>query len=101
MFKIKPWIALALQKSTSVEKCLFKKSINCNDSQTKEHLHTSHLVLLNHTSYSQFLSTLLKRSKRNYYNHYFDINSKNIKNTLKGVKSILSLKNNPSDITKI
>ena len=47
------------------------------------------------------LSTLLKRSKTNYYNHYFDINWNNIKNTWKGIKSILSVKFNPSDIPRI
>ena len=47
------------------------------------------------------LSTLLKRSKTNYYNHYFDINWNNIKNTWKGIKSTLSVKFNPSDIPRI
>ena len=39
-FKIKPWITLALQKSTSVKNSLLKKFVNCNDSQTKKQLHT-------------------------------------------------------------
>ena len=34
-------------------------------------------------------------------NHYFDINWNHIKNTWKGIKSILSIKSNPSDILKI
>ena len=65
-FKLKPWITLALQKSISVKNYLLKKFINCNDSQTKEHRHTR--------EYRNFLYILLKRSKTNYYNHYFDIN---------------------------
>ena len=43
----------------------------------------------------------MKRSKANYCNHYFDINWNNIKNTWKGIKSILSIKPNPSDIPDI
>ena len=43
----------------------------------------------------------MKRSKANYYNHYFDINWSNIKNTWRGIKSILSIKPNPSDIPEI
>ena len=43
----------------------------------------------------------MKRSKINYYNHYFDVNWNNIKNTSKGIKSILSIRPNPSDIPKI
>ena len=37
-FKLKSWITPALQKSISVKNSLLKKFINCNDSQTKEHL---------------------------------------------------------------
>ena len=94
-FKLKPWITPALQKSISVKNSLPKKFINCNDSQTKEHLHTRY------KEYRNILFSLLKRSKTNYYNHYFDINWSNIKNACKGIKSILSIKPNPSDIPKI
>ena len=37
----------------------------------------------------------------NYYNHYLKTNWDNIKNTWKGVKSILNINNNPSNIPKI
>ena len=43
----------------------------------------------------------MKRSKTNYYNHYFDINWNNTKNTWKGIKSILRIKPNLSDIPNI
>ena len=46
------------------------------------------------------LSTTLKQSKTNYYNHYFETNWNNIKNTWKGLKSILNMKNISADITK-
>ena len=94
-FKIKLWITPALQKCLTVKNHRIKKFINCNDSQTKEQLHTRY------KEYRNLLSTLLKRSKTNYYNHYFDINWNNIKNTWKEIKSILSIKPNPSDIPKI
>ena len=94
-FKIKPWITPALQKSITIISHLLKKFINCDDSQTKEHLHTRY------KEYRNLLSTLLKRSKTNYYNHYFDINWNKIKNTWKGIMLILSIKPNPSDIPKI
>ena len=94
-FKIIPWITPALQKSITVKNHLLKKFINCNDSQTKEQLHTRY------KEYRNLLSSLLKRSKTNYYNHYFDINWNKIKNTWKGIKAILSIKPKPSDIPKI
>ena len=94
-FKIKLWVTPALQKSLTVKNHLLKKFINCNDSQTKEQLCTRY------KEYRNLLSILLKRGKTNYYNHYFDINWNNIKNTWKEIKSILSIKPNPSDIPKI
>ena len=93
--RLEPSITPALQKPISVKNSHLKKLINCNDSQTKEHLHTRY------KEYRNLLSTLLKRSKTNYYNLYFDINWNNLKNTWKKIKSILSIKPNPSDIPKI
>ena len=46
------------------------------------------------------LSTILKQSKTNYYNHYFETNWSSIKNTWKGLKSILNLKNISAEISK-
>ena len=44
------------------------------------------------------LSTILKQSKTNYYNHYFETNWNSIKNTRKGIKTILNIKNISADI---
>ena len=46
------------------------------------------------------LCTLLKKSKTNYYIQYFEATMNNIKNTWKGIKSILSIKNISSDFPK-
>ena len=46
------------------------------------------------------LSTLLKKSKTYYYNQYFKANISNIKNTWKGIKSIITIKNLSSDLPK-
>ena len=46
------------------------------------------------------LSTLLKKSKTNYYNQYFEANMNNIKNTWKRIKSIITIKNTSSDFPK-
>ena len=93
--RLEPSITPALQKPISVKNSHLKKLINCNDSQTKEHLHTRY------KEYRNLLSTLSKRSKTNYYSHYFDINCNNVTITWKGIKSMLSIKFNPSDIPKI
>ena len=57
-FKLKPWITLALQKSISVKNSLLKKFITCNDSQTKQHLHTRY------KEHRNLLSTLWKGVKQ-------------------------------------
>ena len=46
------------------------------------------------------LSTILKQSKTNYYNHYFETNWNSIKNTWKDSKSILNIKNISAEIPK-
>ena len=46
-------------------------------------------------------STLLEQSKKPYYNNYFRNNINNIKNTWKGIKSIISLNSKESESPKI
>ena len=43
------------------------------------------------------LSTLMKNSKRNYFTKLFENNLKNLKNTWKGFKSIISMKSSSSN----
>ena len=43
----------------------------------------------------------MKKSKMNYYNHYFKTNWDNIKNTWKGIKSILNINNTYSNIPNV
>ena len=44
---------------------------------------------------------MIKEGKQKYFNKYFQNNVENIKNTLKGIKSIISLKAKDSDSSKI
>ena len=93
--KTKPWINPALQKSISVKNLLLNKFIKSKDPQAKEHHH------IKHKTYRNMLSTLMKKIKMNYYNQYFKTNWDNIKNTWKGIKSILNINNTHSNIPKI
>ena len=93
-FTGKPWIAPAIQKSISVKNNLLKKIINSKDPQTKETFDKQY------KDYRNMLSTLNKKSKTNYYNQYFKANMNNIKNTWKGIKSIITIKNTSSDFPK-
>ena len=43
------------------------------------------------------LSTLMKKSKQNHFTKFFENSFKNLKNTWKGIKSILSMKSSSSN----
>ena len=87
-FKSKPWITLGLQKSISMKNKLLTNFINKKDPILKEEFHT------NHKKYRNILSTLMKKSsKQADYDKYFERNWNDIKNTWKGIKSLISLKN--------
>ena len=69
-FKEKPWISSGIQKSISIK--IYK-------------------------NYRNIIATLMKKSKqKNYFTKHFESNMKNLKNTWKGVKKIISLKNSAS-----
>ena len=94
-FKTKLWITPALQKSISVKNAFLNKFIMSKDPQAKEHHH------IKYKTYRNMLSALMKKSKMNYYNHYFKTNWENLKNTWKGIKSISNINNTHSNIPKI
>ena len=77
-----------------MSKTIYLRSINSKDPQTKDIFHEQH------KGYRNMLSTLQKKSKTNYYNQYFETNMNNIKNTWKGIKSIITIKNTSSDFPK-
>ena len=94
-FKSKPWIILGLQKSISVKNKLLKNFINKKDPILKEEFHT------NYKKYRNLLSTLMKKSKQAYYDNYFERNWNNIRNTGKGIKSLISLKTVASNVPTV
>ena len=47
---------------------------------------------IEHENHRNLLSTIMKKSKQAYYNKYFETNWNNIKNTWKGIKSLIFLK---------
>ena len=85
-FKNKPWITSGIQKSIYIKNKLLKKFINKKDPQSKAIFHEQY------KTYRNLLSTLMKQSKQIYYTKYFENNWSNIKNTWKGIKTIISIK---------
>ena len=94
-FKSKPWITLGLQKLISVKNKLLRNLINKKDPILKEDFHT------NYKKYRNLLSILMKKSKQAYCDKYFERNWNNIKNTWKGIKSLISLKTVASSVPAV
>ena len=88
-FQQKPWITKGIQNAFEEKNRLFKKCIKWDDYNQE------------FKTYTNSLSTLLKQSKKSYYNNYFRNNINNIKNTWKGIKSIISLNTKESESPKI
>ena len=93
--KSKLWITLGLQKSISGKNKLLTNFINKKDPTLKEEFHT------NYKKYRNLLSTLMKKSKQAYCDKYFERNWNNIKNTWKGIKSLISLKTVASNVPAV
>ena len=93
-FQQKSWITKEIQNAIEKKSRLFKKYIKCVDSN-KNILHQEY------KTYRNSLSTLLKQSKKCYYNSHFRNSINNIKNTWKGIKSIISLNTKESESLKI
>ena len=71
--KIKPWITAAIHKSILVKNSLFKKYIKLKDPVKKTETHDKYKY------YRNLLSTVIKKSKKDYYNEFFKTNMNNIK----------------------
>ena len=93
-FQQKPWITKIIQNAIEKKNRLFKKYIKSGDTN-KNLFHQEYKI------YRNSLLTLLKQSKKCYYNNYFRNNINNIKNIWRGIKSIISLNSKESESSKI
>ena len=80
-----------LQRSIAIKNKLSDKFIKSTNPIIKEKLHNDY------KSYRNMISTLLKQSKKNYYDKYFKDNINNMKNTWEGIRSIISLQKTTND----
>ena len=92
-FKTKPWITPSLQKSISIKNKLLTKFIKLKEPTLKNEAHTKDTK---YKLYRNILATLLKRSKHTYFSSSFQNHINDLKNTWKGIKRIISLKDSTS-----
>ena len=93
-FRSKPWITTGLQKSISVKNKFLTNFIKKKDPAKKAELH------LQYKNHRNLLSTLLKKSKENYYKKCFESNWNNAKIIWKGIKSLITLKDITSSVPR-
>ena len=84
----KPWITPGILASIKRRDLLLRKYINAPEGDDKNSLHLQYKVLRNK------IVALLRLSKNNHLRDFFTKNSNDIKNTWKGIKSIISIKDN-------
>ena len=84
--RIKPWINNDICKAIKIRETLYRKFIKAKDPLIKEEYFNNYKVLRNQ------IVTLCRESKKLYYQNFFSKNCNNLKNTWKGIKSIINIK---------
>ena len=85
--KFKPWITKGILKSLKKRQDLHNRFIRAKTIDSKQFLYDRF------KRYRNMLVTLTRRSKENYFSKYFADNVKNLRETWKGIKNIIQLKN--------
>ena len=85
-FRDKPWITLGLRESISIKNHLPTKYIKLKDVTIKNE------AQIKQKQYRNLLPALIKESKRFYFTNYFQNNLNDLKTTWKGIKKLISLK---------
>ena len=95
--KLKPWITKGILISMKRRDKLYKKYINCKNILFKN------VYFENYKQLRNMIVNLCRNSKRVYFNQFFTENANNIRNTWKGIKSIINIKSteNSEPITLI
>ena len=83
--ELKPWITAGIRNSIKRRDRLLNRFIKCKDPVKKTELHQKYKVLRNK------VLSLTRSSKKLHYKSYFEENSKNLKKTWSGIKSIINI----------
>ena len=82
----KPWITKGLRTSIALKNKLYKKYLKSKNTY----------YFQKYKSYRNKLKHLILISKKSYYSRYFSSNQNNIKETWKGIKQLITLKQSPA-----
>ena len=70
--KFKPWITDDIINKLDKKNTTFRKYMKCKDQTKKDELNT------NYKCQKYEITTVMRQSKKDYYNHYFSSNTKNL-----------------------
>ena len=90
--QFKPWITCGIRKSIQRRDDLYKRFIQAKDIHIKEDYYKRYKKLRNQ------IVTLCRESKMLHYQQFFTENANNMKNTWKGIKSIINIRSNTKSI---
>ena len=82
--KDKSWVTTEIQKLIHQRDKLHKQFIKAENETVKSLFHDRYKTLRNR------IVTLCRQSKKSYYQKYFETNSVNLRNTWRGIKSIIN-----------
>ena len=85
--QFKPWITMGIRISIKRRDSILKNYIRCKNIIKKRELHANYKNLRN------TIVTLIRTSKKNHYQNFFFENTNNIRQTWKGIKSIINIRN--------
>ena len=82
----RPWITSGILKSMRVRDALYKKL-------TKKNLNVQNKILISekYKKYRNLILTLQRKSKQNYYQHFFEKNKSDVKKVWSGIRNILAV----------
>ena len=90
--RFKPWITIGILTSLRKRSDLHRRYLRAKDYERKQ-------LLYNHFKmYRNMIVTLIRKSKQNHFSRYFSDNIKHLRNTWKGIKTIIQLKNNSDSL---
>ena len=87
----KPWITKGMRKSSAMKNKYYKKFLRSHDN----------FIYQRYKYYRDKLSHLIRSSKRQYYNNYFEKNKQNMKKVWSKINSLLHRKKDNNGVTSI
>ena len=82
----RPWITKGILKSMKMRDFLYKEL-----TKMKNNILDKIIISIRYKKYRNMIVTLLRRSRENYFQSYFEKNKNDVKKTWNGIRNILAI----------